>query len=132
MKGTCLCEAVTIETSDVSEFAACHCGMCRRWGGGPLLALHCDSNTLVSGKEFVKTFESSAWAQRCFCSNCGTHLYYYLKSSSEYIIPLGLIQSDSNFNFKGQIFIDKKPDFYEFSNQTENLTEQQVFDAYSA
>ena len=28
--------------------------MCRCWGGGPLLAVHCDSNISVSGKNFVK------------------------------------------------------------------------------
>jgi hypothetical protein len=131
MKGICLCEAVTIETSDVNEFAACHCSMCQRWGGGPLLAVHCDSNITISDKGYVKTFESSAWAQRGFCSNCGTHLYYHLKPSNEFIIPVGLFQSESDFKFKEQIFIDKKPSFYEFSNKTENLTEQQVFEAHS-
>ena len=38
MKGTCLCKSVTIESNDATEFEACHCGMCRRWGGGLFLA----------------------------------------------------------------------------------------------
>ncbi len=32
MKGLCLCESVTIEANAVSDFEACHCSMCRRWG----------------------------------------------------------------------------------------------------
>lgn len=132
MKGSCLCNSVTVETSTVSEFEACHCSMCRRWGGGPFLAVHCDSSVSLSGSEFIKVFESSDWAERGFCSNCGTHLYYHLKPTDEYIIPVGLFQSEGNFEFKQQIFIDKKPDYYEFSNSTEKLTEQQVFEKFGA
>ncbi|WP_235015368.1 GFA family protein [Oceanicoccus sp. KOV_DT_Chl] len=86
----------------------------------------------ISGNEFVKVFNSSDWAERGFCSNCGTHLYYHLKPTDEYIIPVGLFQAESDFNFKQQIFIDQKPGFYEFSNLTENLTEQQVFEKFGA
>ncbi len=132
MKGICLCESVTVETSDINEFEACHCGMCRRWGGGPFLAVHCGSDISISGGEFVKVFDSSEWGGRGFCGNCGTHLYYHLKPTDEYIVPLGLFQAAGNFEFKKQIFIDKKPGWYEFSNQTENLTEQQVFESFGA
>jgi len=132
MKGTCLCESVTIESNDTNEFEACHCGICRRWGGGPFLAVHCGSNIHITGKESVKVFDSSEWAERAFCNNCGTHLYYHLKPSDEYIVPLGFFGVDKGFTFKEQIFIDKKPDFYEFSNKTENLTEQQVLEKFGA
>lgn len=132
MKGTCLCEAVTIESSDKKEFEACHCGMCRRWGGGPLLAVHCGSDIRIAGQESVKVYESSEWGQRAFCNNCGTHLYYHLRASDEYIVPLGLFDTETSFTFKEQIFIDRKPDCYEFANKTENLTEQQVFEKFGA
>ena len=132
MKGTCLCESVTIETNSVNEFEACHCGTCRRWGGGPFLAVHCDSNVSMSGREHIKVYESSDWAERGFCSNCGTHLFYHLKPTDEYIVPVGLFQSEDNFNFRQQIFIDKKPGYYAFANPTENLTEQEVFEKFGA
>jgi hypothetical protein len=130
MKGVCLCESVTIEASHAGNFEACHCGICRRWGGGPFLAVHCDSKIAVTGNEFVKVFASSDWAERGFCGNCGTHLYYHLIPTDEYIVSLGIFQNDKGFNFKQQIFIDKKPDYYAFSNSTETLTERQVFDQY--
>ena len=132
MKGTCLCKSVSIVSEDTTEFEACHCGMCRRWGGGPFLAVHCGPNVTITGGDCLKVFQSSDWAERAFCGNCGTHLYYYLKQPGEYIVPLGLFGVETGFTFKQQIFLDKKPDFYAFLNDTENLTEQQVFENFGA
>jgi len=132
VKGKCLCESVTIETSEFSEFEACHCGMCRRWGSGPYLAVHCGSEITITGKDTINVFDSSEWAARAFCSNCGSHLYYYLKPANEYAVSLGLFQGKDDFQFTQQIFVDRKPEYYEFSNKTENLTEQQVFEKFGA
>lgn len=132
MKGTCLCKTVTIEVSDNKHFDACHCGMCRRWGGGPLLAIHCGKSASFTGEESITTYRSSDWAERGFCSKCGTHLFYHLKPTDEYIVPLGLFPPDNGFEFKAQIFIDQKPDCYEFANRTENLTEREVFEKFGA
>ena len=42
MRGQCLCGTVSFEV-DVPErtYSVCHCGMCRRWSGGPLMSVHC-------------------------------------------------------------------------------------------
>ena len=58
------------------------------------------------------------------------HLFHRLKGVNEHIIPAGLFEQQ-DFLFSEQIFIDKKPSFYEFSNQTDCLTEQQVFEKYA-
>ena len=128
MKGVCLCGSVTIESKNISEFEACHCGMCRRWGGGPFLAVHCDSGIKINGQDTITNYASSEWAERGFCNNCGTHLYYHLKPTDEYIVPVGLFESSDGFSFSKQIFIDQKPDYYQFANKTEELTEQEVFE----
>jgi len=130
MKGTCLCESVELSVSHDNEFGACHCGMCRKWGGGPYMAVHTKSYEVNKGHKQIKTFESSEWAERGFCSDCGTHLFYHLKATNEYVVPLGLFQIENEFAFKEQIFIDQKPSSYSFSNQTEKLTEQEVFDKF--
>jgi hypothetical protein len=132
MKGICLCGSVSVEVKDMDEFEACHCGMCRRWGGGPFLAIHCGSDIGITGSDAVKTYDSSDWAERAFCENCGSHLYYRLKPSNEYTVSLGLFDLGESGSFKQQIFIDKKPRYYAFSNQTEMLTEKQVFEKYGA
>lgn len=132
MKGVCLCGSVTIESKNISEFEACHCGMCRRWGGGPFLAVHCDSSIKINGQDTITNYASSEWAERGFCNNCGTHLYYHLKPTDEYIVPVGLFESSDGFSFSKQIFIDQKPDYYNFANKTQELTEQEVFEQAGA
>jgi hypothetical protein len=73
----------------------------------------------------------SAWAERAFCSQCGTHLYYRLIPANEYILSVGLFQDGPEFQFREQIFIDRKPSCYEFANATSKLTEAQVFAKYA-
>ena len=131
MEGKCLCETVTIKTIDSDEIEACHCGMCRRWGGGPSLSVNGGSDIEIIGEHSVTRFVSSKWSERAFCSKCGTHLFFYLKTKNEYFIPVGLIQSKSDFDFKYQVFIDNKPGYYGFSNETKNLTETQTIEKYT-
>lgn len=131
MKGTCLCGTVSVVAEDHKNMTACHCGMCRRWSGGPMLSVHCGSNVQFDGGDSVSVFRSSEWAERAFCSKCGTHLYYRLIPANEYIVPAGLFQGGMEFEFTEQIFIDHKPGYYDFSNRTGQLTEAQVFAKYA-
>ena len=128
MKGKCLCGAITVRTPAKNTVDACHCGMCRRWGGGPALGISCGSDVQIDGEDKLKVYRSSEWAERVFCSECGTHIFYKLLPTQEYFVPVGLFQDEEvEFDFKEQIFIDRKPSYYEFANQTLNLTEAEVF-----
>ncbi len=131
-KGHCLCGEVHFSTSELAEnVGACHCSMCRKWGGGPLLAVDCGTQVRFSGEQNIQTFSSSDWAERGFCKNCGTHLFYRLKQSQQYIMPVGLLDDDGQFAFDHQVFIDEKPAYYCFSNQTKNMTGEEVFAKYA-
>jgi len=46
-------------------------------------------------------------------------------------MPIGLFDQDENVVFDHQIFIDEKPSFYDFSNNTKNMTGAEVFAAFS-
>ncbi|WP_084711757.1 GFA family protein [Photobacterium swingsii] len=100
--------------------------MCRRWTGGPFFAVHCGPNVTFLG-DTPAIYPSSEWAERGFCAKCGTHLFYHLLPKNEYILSAGLFQ-DQDFDLESEIFIDEKPDYYAFSNETEKLTGQQVFE----
>lgn len=127
-KGSCLCGAVKLEAKSMStDVGACHCNMCRKWGGGPLLTVDCNDSVQISGSENVATFASSEWAERGFCSKCGTHLFYRLKQSNQYMIPVGLFEADVKLNFDHQIFVEEKPEYYSFSNKTKDMTGAEVF-----
>jgi hypothetical protein len=131
MNGHCLCGAVSFTSPDAKEIGACHCGFCRRWSGGPLLAVHCGPDVTFEGADQITVYASSEWAERAFCKQCGTHLYYKLLANGDYFVPAGAFDS-SDFKFTSQIYIDKKPAYYAFANQTPMLTEQQVIEQYSA
>lgn len=130
MNGHCLCGAVTVMSSDAREIGVCHCGFCRRWGGGPLLAVHCGSKVQFSGNGQIAVYASSEWAERAFCSKCGTHLYYKFRATGEYFVPAGIFDT-SDFELASQIYIDNKPAYYSFAEQTPMLTEQQVIEQYA-
>lgn len=131
MQAQCLCGSVKVTAREQHQVSVCHCGICRRWGGGPLFAVHCGQDVQFEGREFVTDYSSSEWANRGFCRRCGTHLYYHLLDANEYILPAGLFQDEAGMALSEQIFIDQKPAFYNFREQTNNLTEAEVFAKYA-
>lgn len=129
MKGSCLCGLVTITSTDRTSVDVCHCGMCRRWGGGPMFAIECEQ-VEIDGREHVASYRSSDWAERGFCRDCGTHLYYRFLESGSYAVPAGLFQDMQGLELTGQIFIDKKPGYYALANKTSTMTEDEVIKMY--
>ena len=130
-KGSCLCGAIRATAKTASkDVGACHCSMCRKWTGGPLLAVDCGTVVSFEGKENIAVFDSSEWAERGFCRKCGSHLFYRLKESQQYIMSVGLFEDDKMFVLHHQIFIDEKPTFYRFANETKNMTGAEVFAKY--
>lgn len=127
-QGKCLCGAVTCVADSVpTTVEACHCNMCRQWGGGPLFVVACGNGVRFDGGDRVSVYESSAWAERGFCAVCGTHLFYRLKQQGHYFIPAGLFGDLGSVHFEREVFIDHKPDFYSFANATEKLTGEELF-----
>lgn len=130
MNGNCLCGSVKFTSPEAKEIGACHCGFCRRWGGGPMFAVHCGTGVEFEGSEHIAVYASSDWAQRAFCKKCGTHLYYKLLPTGEFFVPAGAFNS-SDFELASQIYIDKKPGYYALANQTPMLTEQQFLEQFA-
>ncbi|MCI0599149.1 MAG: GFA family protein [Beijerinckiaceae bacterium] len=133
LKGSCLCCAVRVSASVAAmRVGACHCTMCRKWTGGPLLAIDCGSAVQFEGSGSIRVYSSSDWAERGFCGKCGSHLFYRLKKEGHYVLLVGLFDDGAQWVFDAQIFIDEKPSYYSFANQTKNLTGAEVFALYSA
>ena len=131
MTGHCLCGRTRFTANRVDpHVGACHCGMCRRWGGGPLLAVDCGEAVRFEGEENIAVYDSSDWAERGFCRHCGSHLFYRLKHNRQHIVPVGLFDDQAPFVFDHQVFIDRKPSYYRFANHTTDLTEAEVFARY--
>ena len=123
----CLCGSVDITATKINpKFTVCHCETCRTWGGGPLFAVQCGTDIKIEGEDKVRVYESSPWASRGFCSECGTHLFYRLNKTGEYNMPLGLFPTLKNLEMNMQYFSDKRPDYYCFSNETKEMTEADI------
>ena len=132
LKGQCLCRGVSVEASATKHNAgACHCNMCRRWGGGPFMTVDCGSDVSFYGVDNIQEFASSDWAARGFCKQCGTHLFYHLKGNDQYFMPAGLFDGEDNYVFDHQVFIDEKPGYYQFANDTHNMTGAELFAAFA-
>ena len=130
--GKCLCGKVGVEASAASyHVGACHCTMCRQWGGGPWLAVDCGTDVSFSGEDNISVYNSSMWAERGFCKHCGSHIFYRLKESNQHILSAGLFGNPEGWTFSHQIFIDEKADYYDFANDTRNLTGAEVFAKYA-
>ncbi len=130
--GRCLCGAVKIKlTGDHTDVGVCHCSMCRRWGGGPTMAIDVGKDIEIEGKEHVTAYRSSDWAERGFCSKCGSNLYYRLVEADDYVVCAGILDDPGGLALTSQIFIDDKPGFYGFVNDTKKMTGAEVFAMYA-
>ena len=137
--GSCLCNAVKYTAAVPLEAGACHCSMCRKWAGGPLMAVHALGDVKFIGEESIQRFRSSEWAERGFCKNCGSNLFYYVRPreglpEGQYIFPTGTVDSPASFNFAQELFVDHAEDWYAFTSDSsrQELTEAEVFAMYGA
>ena len=128
--GGCLCGAVRFEAKGVNpHYHACHCGMCRRWGGGPFPGVDVGS-VRFTGEDSLARYDSSDWAVRGFCRRCGTSLFYYFKPDDRYVLCAGSFDNQSTFELTGEIFIDHKPPGYAFAGERSTMTEAEVLAKY--
>ncbi|SEA89172.1 GFA family protein [Rubrimonas cliftonensis] len=123
-QGGCLCGAVryTLE-KPAHHVSLCHCGMCRRQTGGPVMALHGVGAVAVSDAEgMLRWYGSSDWGERGFCSRCGSNLMWRMKETGETLPAAGSLDSAAGLVIASHVFVDDKPGFYEFADDTPRLT----------
>ena len=128
-KGQCMCGAVTVTATPAHDtLGVCHCDMCRRWTSAGLLGFVARPGYAALGP--VKTFSSSEWAERAFCSDCGSALWYRVtatgKHHGETHMSAGLFEDAAGGRLTHEVFIDRKPQGYAFAGETEQMTEAQI------
>ncbi len=77
--GGCLCGAVRYEVDAGAVYDAgyCHCSLCRRLGGGPVIAwasVKAAGFRVIAGA--AKWYVSSESGRRGFCEVCGAQLFF--------------------------------------------------------
>lgn len=128
-----MCGAVSYKAEVHQEISICHCGMCRQWCGGPLLAVGTD-RIAWDGEDNMTVITSSAWAERAFCNKCGSSLFYRVTADGKHkgftSLAFGTLDDQTGFEAKREFFIDKKPAVYEFAGERKKMTEAEVMAAF--
>ncbi|WP_183929119.1 GFA family protein [Rhizobium mongolense] len=116
--GGCACGAVRfMSKSKPGPVVACHCSQCRRQTG--LYYASCDvslDSLTIEGKSSIRWYRSSETAERGFCANCGSALFWQRKGSPEVSVMAGAFNLPSGLSFGYHIYCADKGDFYEIND----------------
>jgi hypothetical protein len=77
---------------------------------------------ILTQSDALKWYESSEWARRGFCGQCGASLRYNLKGTEFYAASSGCIDMPADIRIGREGFIDEKPDFYNLAGDHPRLT----------
>ena len=119
--GQCMCGAVKFSASDVpKDFSSCYCQMCQRWVGTAYRGVLVPTESLtISGRDNIRVFASSAFAERANCKKCGSAIWWRL-TAGPYVgktsISLGLLDDTDGMVLSGELFVD-------FKNSTNDIPE---------
>ena len=125
--GGCLCGAVRFTAwLEGTHFGVCHCEMCRKWTGSALMGITVPvENVVWHGKEHIAKRQSSAWAERAWCRECGSGLYYRVTVEGPMFgtveLPVGILDDANGLMMANEIYIDHKPDSYAFAGEGRNV-----------
>lgn len=126
LTGSCLCGAVTVTLRNAhNELDVCHCTMCQTWTGSMYAGIEADDFT-IAGKEHITAYASSKWAERAFCSKCGSHLWYKFVPTGNRTFLAGLFDLPEGLPIKQQIFVDEKPDWFDLAQNSPMKTGAQI------
>lgn len=131
--GHCLCKGVSFTMDAPSHLDSCHCDDCRRFGGGPFIGLP-GAKLDFSAQDTLTWYRSSDWAERGFCSKCGSSMFYRLVDNPDEIgVTVGTIADmPKGLPMTMEFFIDSKPDYYGFEGERKRLTGEEVFAMFGA
>ncbi|TNE45670.1 MAG: GFA family protein [Sphingomonadales bacterium] len=127
LTGKCLCGSVTVTAKAVKpHLEACHCEMCRRWGGIAYVAVQSDDSAEFTGEVHITRYASSDWAERGFCNKCGSNLFYRFTPTGSYSFLAGLFDDLGDMTLREEIFVDEQPEYYSFAQETVRKTGAEV------
>ena len=103
--GSCLCGSVHFNAQLPSKWCAhCHCSLCRKAHGAGYVTwvgFEQEQVSITRGDSLLEWYESSPGAQRGFCRQCGSSLFFRSKQwAGELHIALACMDDE----------IDRKPD----------------------
>ena len=116
--GGCACGAVRFRgTGKPGPVVACHCSQCRRQTGLYFTSTDVPLDGLViAGREALHWYQSSNAAERGFCRNCGSGLFWQRTGADTVSILAGAFDQPSGLSIGYHIYCADKADFYEIND----------------
>lgn len=117
IKGTCLCGHTEIDVKNLKgSVIVCHCSMCLKQAAGPLFFSEAlkKEDYIFSETSEVSTYDSSNFAERGFCKNCGTFLFMRYKENTNTHFNIELFK-DLDKSILSEIHLKDKQEYYSLS-----------------
>jgi len=115
MRGSCMCGQVVFESDGPwSAPIACHCTECRKLTGHFFAATFVRTDTLhFVQSSGLKWFKSSEIAQRGFCDNCGSTLFYRRNGTDQTFIAGGSLDQPMGQKLRRHMFVNEAGNYYD-------------------
>lgn len=135
MDGSCVCGKTQFSADLKNHHVhACHCSICRKQTSGIIMTIDIDAESLqFTQQEYLKIYQSSQWGERGFCGACGTNLFWRTQDGQYCNVNVfALHEQPEDLKLNTEIYIDNKPNFYDFKYSREQLTEADVLALFSS
>lgn len=112
--GSCLCGGVRYKIEgELRSVVACHCSQCRKQSGHFYAATRAEKkNVTIEGEDGLTWYRASENAERGFCKNCGSALFWQADGSDNISILAGSLDGETGLELDRHIFVDDKGDYY--------------------
>lgn len=81
----------------------------------------------IAGEPDVTYYKASDLARRGFCRVCGSALFWRSTDGRFEAVSAGAIDDKSGLRLAREVFIDEKPGYYGFANETKRMTGAEYF-----
>lgn len=119
-EGGCLCGAVRYRaTSSPIRGVICHCSMCRRHSGAPALAfVHFRVQDFMWVRGEPARYRSSAFAERGFCSTCGSTLSMHEEVLADRVqIAVGSLDQPQRVSIDDHVWTQQRIPWFEVQDR---------------
>ncbi len=128
--GSCLCGDVSYKVvGPLRAVIACHCSQCQKSSGHYFAATAAATEDFELTKdEGLKWYKSSDSAERGFCKNCGSSLFWRMEGRDAISILAGTLDATvTGLKMDAHIFVADKKDYYTLGDglpQHDTFTEE--------
>ncbi len=121
LSGSCMCGAVRYEASGkFRNIIACHCIECRKSSGHYTAATSVEPENLkLLESKGLTWYRSSPSAQRGFCKECGSTLFWKPDSGDRVSLFVGALDGEVNLALTDHIYLEEKGSYYEICDDAD-------------